>query len=232
MKSVRTTLAFAAAWSILAFGVLSLLNPLVAVRLVGLEIVEPRGWSDFRATYGAMWIVMGAALLWAIPTRPRSMGWVRLTAAMWTAAALARVASVVLDGVWTPVNVAVTAAYAAVAVILVLASLQRVPERTTARVRPPAVKPLRAGDAGARPGLGSRWRRNRSSSGGSTETAVDGASSDVRRPSAAPGTARHDDEGTMDDDRAVPPPPLWSSGDVDPTGEDAGQPTGDEAKSS
>lgn len=208
MKSVRTTLAFAAAWSILAFGTLALLNPLVAVRLVGLEIVEPRGWSDFRATYGAMWVVMGAALLWAIPTRPRSIGWVRLTAAMWTAAAAARIASVVLDGVWTPVNVAVTAAYVVVALALGLASFQKIPERPPVRVRPDSAPG--APRARSLP----RWGRPRATTSGTPDAVSSAAATHVAhaRPGGAP--QERDDDAHLDDDRAVPPPPLW--GGVDP----------------
>ena len=104
MKSARTTLAYVAAAALVAFGLLALLNPLVAVRLVGLEVIEPRGLSEVRASYGALLLAMGGVMLWAVPTRPRSAPWLRFAGLLWTASALGRIASVVLDGVWTPVN--------------------------------------------------------------------------------------------------------------------------------
>lgn len=124
MKSVRTTLAYVAAAMTVAFGLLALLNPLVAVRLVGLEVVEPRGLSEVRATFGALILMMGGAMVWAVPTRPRSLPWMRFTALAWGAATLGRAASVVLDGVWTPLNLVILLATGFVSVALFLASLQ------------------------------------------------------------------------------------------------------------
>ena len=124
MKSVRTTLAYLAAAALVAFGLLALLNPLVAARLVGLEVVEPRGLSEIRASYGAMVLMLGGVMVWAVPTRPRSAPWMRLAGLLWTAATLGRAASVILDGVWTPVNLLFLLASGVIAVAFVLASFQ------------------------------------------------------------------------------------------------------------
>lgn len=124
MKSVRTTLAYFAAALVVAFGLLALLNPLVAVRLVGLEVIEPRGLSEMRATYGAFMLMMGGAMVWAVPSRPRSAPWLRFAALAWGAAALGRLASVVLDGVWSPLNLVILLVTAFVSVAFFLASFQ------------------------------------------------------------------------------------------------------------
>ncbi len=127
MKSVRTTLAYVAAAALVAFGLLALLNPLVAARLVGLEVVEPRGLSEVRAFYGAMMLMLGGVMVWAVPMRPRSAPWMRLAGLLWAAATLGRAASVILDGVWTPVNLLFLLASGVIAAAFILASFQTRP---------------------------------------------------------------------------------------------------------
>ncbi len=126
MKSVRTTLATVAAAMLIAFGLLALLNPWLAVRWVGLEIVEPRGLTEVRATFGGLFTALGGAMLWAIPTRPRSRGWIRLAAVAFSVVATVRVVSLILDGAPSPLNLAFTAGTGFVAVALVLAGFQDV----------------------------------------------------------------------------------------------------------
>jgi hypothetical protein len=145
MKSARTTLAYAAAIALVAFGLLALLNPLVAVRLVGLEVVEPRGLSEVRASYGAMLLAFGGVMLWAVPMRPRSAPWLRFAGVLFAAAALGRGASVLLDGVWTPVNVLMVAFEAIVAAAFLVASFQTPArrDRALAEAAPPAARQRR-----------------------------------------------------------------------------------------
>lgn len=154
MKSVRTTLAYAAAIALVAFGLLALLNPLVAVRLVGLEVVEPRGLSEIRSSYGALLLALGGAMLWAIPTRPRSAPWLRFGGLLFLAATLGRGASVLLDGVWTPLNLVVTVLAGVVAVAFLLASFQVRPRRDPgsqeAAMTAPSEGPRRRGLLGRR----------------------------------------------------------------------------------
>lgn len=156
MKSVRTTLAYAAAIALVAFGLLALLNPLVAVRLVGLEVVEPRGLSEVRASYGALLLAFGGAMLWAIPTRPRSAPWLRFGGLLFLAAAAGRTASVLLDGVWTPLNLLIVALEAVVAAAFVLASFQTRP--TGGAPRRDAELPV-AADRASSTGTSSSGRR-------------------------------------------------------------------------
>lgn len=103
--TARTQLAYLAAGLTLILGLLGLLNPLLSVRLLGLEVVDPRGLSEIRATYGAIFLVMGASMLWAAPTRRRTSAWLRLPAFLWLAAALGRVLSMSLDGAVTIGNI-------------------------------------------------------------------------------------------------------------------------------
>jgi hypothetical protein len=127
MKSVRTTLAYVGAAGLVAVGLLALLNPLVTVRLIGLEVIDPRGLSEVRSAYGAGLLAMGGALLWAIPTRPRSTSWLRFAGLLWSAAAAGRIVSVVLDGVWTPLNLVFVLGAVYLAVVFVLVGFQRPP---------------------------------------------------------------------------------------------------------
>jgi len=128
MKSARTTLAYVGAAGLVAVGLLALLNPLVTVRLIGLEVIDPRGLSEVRAAYGAGLLAMGGAMLWAIPTRPRSISWLRFAGLLWSAAAAGRIVSVVLDGVWTPLNLVFVLGAVYLAVVFVLAGFQRTPK--------------------------------------------------------------------------------------------------------
>jgi len=181
MKSVRTTLAYAAAIALVAFGLLALLNPLVAVRLVGLEVVEPRGLSEIRSSYGALLLALGGAMLWAIPTRPRSAPWLRFAGLLFLAATLGRGASVLLDGVWTPLNLVVTVLAGVVAVAFLLASFQarpgRAPDRGDGAVAPPVERPRRRGLLGRRRGADAVARED---AGADDEAAPEDASDPLR----------------------------------------------------
>lgn len=102
--SVRTQLAYLAAGLTLALGLLGLLNPLLTVRLLGLEVVAPRGLSEVRATYGALFVVLGGLMMWAVPTRPRNAPLLRFAGVVWLAVALGRFLSIVIDGAITAPN--------------------------------------------------------------------------------------------------------------------------------
>jgi hypothetical protein len=94
----RTRLAYLAAGLTLLLGLLSLFNPLLSARLLGFELLDPRGLSEIRATYGALFVAMGAAMLWAAPGGRRTSAWLRLPGLLWVAAALGRILSMSLDG--------------------------------------------------------------------------------------------------------------------------------------
>lgn len=174
MKSVRTTLAYLAAAALVAFGLLALLNPLVAARLVGLEVVEPRGLSEIRASYGAMVLMLGGVMVWAVPMRPRSAPWMRLAGLLWSAATLGRVASVILDGVWTPVNLLFLLASGVIAAAFVLASFQARPRaKRPGEDREGELEPRRDAATGARSGARRGWLRRSKEKDRSGATAAD-----------------------------------------------------------
>jgi hypothetical protein len=96
--SLRSQLAYLAAGLILILGLLGLLNPVLTLRLTGLEVAEPRGLGQARALFGALFLTMGGFMLWALSTRPRARSILRFTAFLWLASALGRLLSLILDG--------------------------------------------------------------------------------------------------------------------------------------
>jgi Domain of unknown function (DUF4345) len=122
--SIRTQLAYLAAILTLGLGIASLVIPLNMVLLVGFDIIQPRALSEMRSTYGAMFAVMGAIMLYAIPTRPRTALYLRFAGFLWLGAAAGRLLSMIIDGVLTPVNVAGLALELLVGVGALLGSLE------------------------------------------------------------------------------------------------------------
>lgn len=100
----RKQLAFVSAGLTLAWGLLGLLNPLLVVRLVGLQVLDPRGLSEARAVFGALFVVMGAAMLWAASVRATSTAYLRLPGLLIVGEAAGRLASIVIDGVLSPLG--------------------------------------------------------------------------------------------------------------------------------
>jgi len=102
-------------------GLLGLLNPLLAVRLYGLEVAEPRGISQVRATFGGLYLALGAMLLWAATPRGDGSG-LRAAALLVGAVAAGRLLSIVIDGVVSPLNFLFLAFELAVCALSLLAS--------------------------------------------------------------------------------------------------------------
>jgi hypothetical protein len=100
----RTQLGFVAAGLTLAWGFFGLVDPLVVVRIVGLEVVEPRGLSEVRALMGALFVVMGGIMLWAASSRSAPRAYLRLPGLLILAEAAGRLASIVIDNVVSPGN--------------------------------------------------------------------------------------------------------------------------------
>lgn len=142
--TVRTQLAYLAAGITLVLGLLSLLNPLVAVRLLGLEVLEPRGLSEIRATYGALFTVMAGVMFWAVPTRPRNSAWLRFAGILWLGSAAGRILSIILDGVLTPFNLLSLALELGVGIGAVLGSLERPSPKEPPAPAEEEPEPLRA----------------------------------------------------------------------------------------
>jgi len=121
----RRQLAYIAAALTLALGVLGLLNPALAVRLLGLEVVDPRGFSQARATFGAMYLALAGVIIWAVSARGSHPAYLRVPGLLIGALALGRLLSIIIDGVVTPLNLLFFVIEAATAAVVVLASFDR-----------------------------------------------------------------------------------------------------------
>jgi len=118
----RKQLAFVSAGLTLAWGLLGLLNPLLVIRIVGLDVVDPRGLSEARALFGALFVVMGAVMLWAASVRSAPPVYLRLPGLLITAEAVGRLASIVIDGVLSPLNFVFLVVELLIGVLALLAS--------------------------------------------------------------------------------------------------------------
>lgn len=133
--TLRTQLAYAAAALTLVFGLAALLNPMLVARLVGLEVVAPRGLSELRSGHGGLTIALAALMLWALPLRPKKGPLLRTLALLVAAAALGRLASIAIDGVPTLLNLVFLLLQAFVAATVFWASSERPPSRAEKRAR-------------------------------------------------------------------------------------------------
>ncbi len=133
--TVRTQLAYVAAVLLIVFGLLALISPLFTARLMGLEVVSPRGVSEVRSGYGAFTLAIGALMLWAIPLRPKKAPLLRTVAILVAAAAAGRLVSVAIDAVFTLANLLLLVLQGAVAWAAFWASTERLPSRTEQRAR-------------------------------------------------------------------------------------------------
>jgi hypothetical protein len=141
--TLRTQLAYAAAGLVLILGLVSFLNPPLAMNLLGFQI--PRGLagevgptraiSEVRSTYGALHLTMAVLMLWAVPLRPRTAPLLRTIGILWLGAAAGRVASLLIDGVFGPVNLVLLAVQLFIGGTLVWASVESASERIEARIR-------------------------------------------------------------------------------------------------
>lgn len=125
-RPTRRQLAFIAAGVAVASGLLGLLNPLLAVRVYGLEVVELRGLSQARATFGALYLALGGVLLWAAAPRGSDGAgvrpYLRVVALLVGCVAAGRLLSIVIDGAVSPLNFLFLAFELAVCVLALLAS--------------------------------------------------------------------------------------------------------------
>jgi Domain of unknown function (DUF4345) len=122
----RTQLGYLAAILTLALGVVSFIGAYWMADVLGFTAtrLQPRGLSEIRATYGALFIVMGAVMLWAIPTRPKGTPYLRFAALLWLGAGVGRILSMIIDGIVTPMNFAGLGLELVVGVGALLASLE------------------------------------------------------------------------------------------------------------
>jgi hypothetical protein len=141
----RTQLGYLAAILTLALGLISFLGPLWISEVVGFRAaqLEPRGLSEIRATYGAMFTVMGAMMLWAVPTRPGNASYLRFASFLWLGAGVGRLLSMIIDGVVTPMNFAGLGVEIVIGVCALLASLEN-PKVTRVEMSEETPDPMKA----------------------------------------------------------------------------------------
>jgi len=128
----RRRLAYVSAAITMGLGLLGLLNPALAVRILGLEVVDPRGFSQARGTFGGLYLALGAMILWAVTARSAGPLFLRAAAVLIGATSLGRLASILIDGAVTPLNLLFFAVESAVAVITLLASFGLTDQRPPA----------------------------------------------------------------------------------------------------
>lgn len=122
----RRQLAYAAVAITLVMGLLGLLNPALTARILGLEVMDPRGFSQVRATFGAMYLALAGVIAWAVSAKGSHPAYLRVPALLIGALALGRLMSIIIDGVVTPLNLLFFVTEAASAAVVMLASFERV----------------------------------------------------------------------------------------------------------
>ncbi len=123
--NLRKHLVYLSAGVTLALGLLGLLNPALTVRVLGLELVDPRGLSQARATFGALHVTLGALILWAALTRQTAAVYLWLPAMLLGSVTAGRLLSILIDGAVTFPNLLFLASEAVVTVGVVLAAWDR-----------------------------------------------------------------------------------------------------------
>jgi hypothetical protein len=102
----------------LGIGLLGLLAPRKTSAVMQLQSLSPTGFSEFRATYGGLWIALGTIPLFA----PSPIAFV-IAGACWAGAALGRLASYFLDSPRESRTLQAVAFDGAVAALLLLGNL-------------------------------------------------------------------------------------------------------------
>ena len=139
--SLRSQLAYLAAGLTVILGLLGLLNPILVLRITGLDVVEPRGLGEARALFGAMFLTMGGFMLWALAARPRARTVLRFAAFLWLASGLGRLLGLLIDGPFSIGSVALLAFDLVVGAGAYLGSTEAGRERDTRKGESSAPEP-------------------------------------------------------------------------------------------
>lgn len=103
--NVRSQLIYVAAALTFGLGLLGTVNPLVTARLLGLEVVDLRGLSQVRATFGLLHMALGAVIVRGSLRRPGSETYLSAAALLIGGVVVGRLLSIVVDGAFTLLNV-------------------------------------------------------------------------------------------------------------------------------
>jgi hypothetical protein len=99
--NVRSQLIYVSAAITFGLGLLGLVNPIFTASMLGLDIVDPRGLSQVRATFGMLHLALGALIVRGSLQRPGAGAYLKVTALLVGAVAVGRLLSIVLDGALT-----------------------------------------------------------------------------------------------------------------------------------
>jgi hypothetical protein len=102
--NVRSQLIYVSAAITFGLGLLGLVNPIFTASMLGLDIVDPRGLSQVRATFGMLHLALGALIVRGSLQRPGAGAYLKVTALLVGAVAVGRLLSIVLDGALTLLN--------------------------------------------------------------------------------------------------------------------------------
>ena len=102
--NVRSQLIYVSAAITFGLGLLALVNPIFTASMLGLDIVDPRGLSQVRATFGMLHLALGAIVVRGSLPRPGAGVYLRVAALLIGAVAVGRLLSIVLDGAMTLLN--------------------------------------------------------------------------------------------------------------------------------
>ncbi|MCO5173249.1 MAG: DUF4345 domain-containing protein [Trueperaceae bacterium] len=102
--NVRSQLIYVSAAITFGLGLLGLVNPIFTANMLGLDIVDPRGLSQVRATFGMLHLALGALIVRGSLQRPGAGVYLRATALLIGAVAVGRLLSIALDGALTLLN--------------------------------------------------------------------------------------------------------------------------------
>ncbi|MBX3141345.1 MAG: DUF4345 family protein [Trueperaceae bacterium] len=102
--NVRSQLIYVSAAITFGLGLLGLVNPIFTANMLGLDIVDPRGLSQVRATFGMLHLALGALIVRGSLQRPGAGVYLRVTALLIGAVAVGRLLSIALDGALTLLN--------------------------------------------------------------------------------------------------------------------------------
>lgn len=127
----RTQLIYVSAAITFGLGLLGLVNPIFTATMLGLDIVDPRGLSQVRATFGMLHLALGALIVRGPLPRPGAGVYLRVSALLVVAVAVGRLLSIALDGAVTLLNLLFLASETVALLGIVLAWLDPGRRRTS-----------------------------------------------------------------------------------------------------
>lgn len=121
MKFELPYLAYIAAGIVTVLGIVSLVQPVFVASLFGLVAVEPRGLSQVRGTFGALYMALGGIILYGALRPVRGARALIIGATLVGAVAAGRLMSIVVDQAAGVLNILFLLSELAVVLMIVAA---------------------------------------------------------------------------------------------------------------